>query len=376
MVVEGLNLVLPRASALGVPSFVLPLGISFFTFECVSYLLDVRKGSKELVPLHRFLLFPAFFPHMIAGPILRIREFGPQLEKPHTASTAEVLAGVDRIVLGFLKKLVIADTLGAFVDSGFGSSVAPGAVDGWVLSIAFSFQIYFDFSAYSDIAIGSARALGFNFPENFNLPYHAKNPSEFWNRWHMTLSRWIRDYLFLPVLMKQGRPKWFPLAYTVLVMSLMGLWHGAGLTFVCWGAWHGLLMVGHRLVQGPVAKRSKTAQRYLDGLGRVVTLLLIFAGSTFFRSRSLGQALGILGSMFTLNGLRPAYSPNDYGFLLGSIFVYLLLEPRLLRWFARKPEEAGVDGWRFWLRAPLYALAVQFVFMFEHTNVGFIYFQF
>jgi D-alanyl-lipoteichoic acid acyltransferase DltB (MBOAT superfamily) len=352
---------------------ILPLGISFFTFECISYLLDVYKGEKQLVPFRRFLLFPSFWPHMIAGPILRIKEFGPQLEATTNPTAGETLLAIDRILVGWIKKSVLANALAGVVDAGFKGAAQNTAIDNWMLAVAFGLQIYFDFSAYSDIAIGSARLVGITFPENFNLPYHSKSPSEFWTRWHMTLSRWIRDYLFFPLNLRAERRLWLRYAFLVLVMSAVGLWHGAGFSFILWGTWHGALMVFHRLVE----KRAVFLPAKLRGsLGFVITFALVQAGWIFFRAPAFEQAVAMLGTMFTMRGLRPSYPVNDYLLVALAGALYFLVEPVARRVITR--DAASVDFSRptFWLRAPVYALSLQLIFMFDTSNVAFIYFQF
>lgn len=377
MLVELASWLLPQAAQLSAPSIVLPLGISFYTFECVSYLLDVYKGEQPLRPLHRFLLFPAFWPHLIAGPILRVKELAPQLEEPAQITAADVLAGVDRIIIGLFKKVVLVATVAGFVDQGFAQgAVANSAVDNWALAVAFGLQIYLDFSAYSDIAIGSARIVGFKLPENFNLPYHAASPNEFWNRWHMTLSRWIRDYVFFPLNMKAGRRIWLRHVYLVVVMAGVGLWHGAGLGFIAWGAWHGLSMVGQRLI-APEAKRLPDAwQAALGWLGRGVTLGLVVAGWILFRAPTIAQAGRMLASMFTLDGLKPSYSVNDYLLVILCMLEYAFVEPLFKRVGERDPAAMSQRLASFWLRPVAYALAIDMVFMFDQSNVAFIYFQF
>jgi alginate O-acetyltransferase complex protein AlgI len=376
MLVELVNVVLPAAMRLPIPAIILPLGISFFTFECISYLIDLHQGAKQLLPLRRFLLFPAFWPHMVAGPILRIKEFAPQVEKLRDATAGDVLFGVDRILVGLAKKVLLADSLGAFVEQGFPAGGANSAVDSWALAVAFGLQIYFDFSSYTDIAIGAARMVGIHLPENFNLPYHAASPTDFWNRWHMTLSRWIRDYLFFPLNMKAGRRIWLRYVYLVLAMTLVGLWHGAGLGFILWGTWHGLLMVGHRLLQGP-ARRLSDRQLVVAGwMGRLVTLALVSAGWVLFRGQTVRQSGAMLWNMFTLKGLRPAYSVNDYLLLVFAVLLYFALSPALQRLTTRDPATDDSRRWTFWLRPFVYAATIALLFMFDRSNVAFIYFQF
>lgn len=375
MLAEIVNALL--GPTLPLPAVFLPLGISFFTFECVSYLLDVQRGTRELAPLRRFLLFPAYWPHMVAGPILRIKEFAPELDGLRTPNGRETLVGLDRTVVGLLKKVVLADSLGAFVDQGF--RAAPGTLgmlDAWALTIAFALQIYLDFSGYSDIAIGVSRMVGIRLPENFDAPYHAASPSDFWNRWHMTLSRWIRDYLFFPLNLKAGRRVWLRYVFLVGVMALVGLWHGAGAGFVLWGAWHGALMVAHRVLAGRVASLDDRPRVALEVVGRVVGLGLVVAAWVPFRAPTLAATASMLGAMVSFRGLRPSYSINDY-LLVGAVVVaYYTIGPRVERWVRREPDALAIGGPTFWMRAPLYAIAVQALFMFDRSNVAFLYFQF
>ena len=361
----------------GVPGLVLPLGISFYTFECISYLLDVSRGAAELRPWHRFLLFPAFWPHLVAGPILRVKEFAPQLDGLQSASRAEILSGLDRILLGFVKKLVLANSLAGFVDRGFaGGARANSAPDNVMLAVAFGLQIYFDFSAYTDIAIGSARMVHVELPENFNLPFHASSPTDFWNRWHMTLSRWIRDYVFFPLNMKAGPRVWLRYVFLAAAMALVGLWHGAGWAFVAWGLWHGLLMVAHRILQGRARRLPPRVRRSLEPLGTALALALITLGWLLFRAPSLEQGLHMLATIATLDGLKPAYSVNDYLVVLACGAEYALLEPWLKRVVERVPDALAREGARFWLRPLAYAAAAELIFMFDQSNAAFIYFQF
>lgn len=174
-----------------------PLGISFYTFEAISYLVDVRQGRVRPNSFPDLLIFILFWPHLVAGPIVRFRELVPQFATGKRFELSFLVGGLDRLVIGLVQKNLIADPLGRWVDDGFSTHIlgASTTIDTWFLAIAFGLQIYFDFSSYSNMAIGAAKLIGIQLPENFNFPYHAKNPAEFWQRWHMTLSRWIRDYL-------------------------------------------------------------------------------------------------------------------------------------------------------------------------------------
>ena len=216
----------------------LPLGISFYSFEAISYLIDVRQGRVKNLSFTDLYLFLMFWPHLMAGPIVRFRELAPQLKFSRQFDLAMFLRGMDRLIWGLVQKNLFANNLGSFVDEGFlpRTAHANTMIDNWFLALAFGLQIYFDFAAYSNMAIGSAQLVGITLPENFRFPYHAKNPSDFWSRWHMTLSRWIRDYLFFPINAKfRGAPG--PLYLSLIgIMGLVGLWHGAGWGFIRVGA--------------------------------------------------------------------------------------------------------------------------------------------
>ncbi len=248
----------------------LPVGISFFTFQSMSHTIDVYR--REITAERSFLNFAtyvAFFPQLVAGPIVRARDFLPQIREGGDPFDAErLLSGLQRILIGLVKKVVVADTLGTLVDAVF---AAPDAVDtpmAWLGAACFGLQIYLDFSGYSDMAIGLARILGYRIPENFDLPYLSASPSEFWNRWHVSLSSWLRDYLYVPLGgNRMGRSR--TLANLLLTMLLGGLWHGPHYRFLLWGLGHGLLLILYRLAR-PVKHR-------LEGLpGKRALAILIW----------------------------------------------------------------------------------------------------
>ena len=262
-----------------------------------------------------------------------------------------------------------------FVDQAFsGGGSTNSSLDNWVAAVAFGLQVYFDFSAYSDMAIGSATLVGIRLPENFDSPYRSRSPSEFWGRWHMTLSRWIRDYLFFPLNLRAGRRIWLRYVYLVGVMAMVGLWHGAAMTFVLWGVWHGLLMVAHRLIEKRIP--SAVPAWFSNLAGWAVTFAFVQAGWIFFRAPSLGQSLRMIASMATLQSLKPAYGINDYMLVLFGVVFCLAVEPRIRAFLVRDPNELNLRRWTFWLRPAVYAMGVQFIFMFDRANVAFIYFQF
>ncbi len=263
---------------------ILPIGISFYTFQTLSYTIDVYRGT--LAPCRRLLdfsLYVAFFPQLVAGPIVRASEFLPQLARMLQPQPTQFYSGLAQLLRGFVKKVLIADHLATLVDPVF----ATPELFAWptvVLAVlAYAGQIYGDFSGYSDIAIGSARLLGFELPENFQHPYLARSPAEFWRRWHMSLSTWLRDYLYIP-LGGSRTGRWQTYRNLMLTMTLGGLWHGAAWNFVFWGLWHGLLLC---LTRGWKPETSPSRPYRL--LSATVTLVAVLIGWTLFRTASLDE---------------------------------------------------------------------------------------
>ncbi|HVD61364.1 MAG TPA: MBOAT family O-acyltransferase [Gemmatimonadaceae bacterium] len=367
------------------PSFgdiILPLGLSFFTFQGIAYLVDVAGGEEPLHSLRDFLLFKALWPQLVAGPIIRLSEIREQIEGTRTLDYPDVAEGSRRIVFGFFKKWVLADNLAPYVDSIFGAATPPHFADAVVGAIGFGLQIYFDFSAYSDIAIGTARLFGFRFPENFNWPYAAVSPQDFWNRWHMTLSRWIRDYLYTPYAFAlRRRPRLAPTGLLV-AMALCGLWHGAQWTFVLWGVWHGLLLL---LNQSPIGRRFFVApdrRASVSMFHRVaasaVTLILVFAGWIFFRATSIHQAMVFFRTILTFHGgLHPALIRENVVLFVGAMFAAVLSAQLLRGFLSRRPDFARrVIPAPGLLRPLAYALIIIAIIVFEPSSRAFIYFQF
>ncbi|MAG55445.1 MAG: membrane-bound O-acyltransferase family protein [Planctomycetes bacterium] len=279
-----------------VGQLILPVGISFYTFQSLSYTIDVYRRT---VPAERsFLTFAAYvslFPQLVAGPIVRYREIRESLAAPGP-DTALFARGVFRFGLGLAKKVLIADSVGRFADHLFdGPFAGTGAIDAWTGVVAYSVQIYFDFSGYSDMAIGLGAMLGFRLPENFDSPYRSASVTEFWRRWHMTLSSWLRDYLYIPLGgNRRGRARtWVNLAVTML---LCGLWHGAQWTFVAWGAWHGALLLVERAGLVGDLDRFRPVRRF-------GTLLCVTLGWVVFRAADFDVAGRIFRSLFFLDGL-------------------------------------------------------------------------
>jgi alginate O-acetyltransferase complex protein AlgI len=275
----------------------LPIGISFFTFHHISYVVDVYRGSKRPQRnLLHFVTYIAMFPQLIAGPIVRYHEIADQLHEVRKDRFGDFVAGFPRFGLGLAKKVVVADTVAPIADAAF-SGQPLTTLSAWVGILAYTLQIYFDFSGYSDMAIGLARMLGFRFPENFARPYSAASITDFWRRWHMSLSRWFRDYVYIPLGgNRSGRLRTYVNLLTVFVLT--GFWHGAAWTFLVWGLFHGALLVVERVTgigRAEVSGSRAAAQR-------VVTLLLVMVGWVFFRSASMGQAGEVLSAMFSWTG--------------------------------------------------------------------------
>ncbi len=275
---------------LGVPlpllTIALPVGISFFTFQAISYTVDVKRRLIEPAALIDVAIYLSFFPHLVAGPIVRAREFLPQLATPRDPERVAVSAGITLIALGLVKKVMIADYLGrTVVDPVFAVPQAYHAPDVLIAAYAYAAQIYCDFSGYTDIAIGLALMMGFVFPQNFNSPYRATGFRDFWRRWHMTLSRFLRDFLYIPLGGNRGgRAKTY--RNLMITMVLGGLWHGAAWTFVIWGAYHGTMLIIEHALAGRL--RTPAWLRWL------VTFNLVVLGWIIFRAQTIGDAWTVL----------------------------------------------------------------------------------
>jgi len=300
-----------------IPGWVLPLGISFYIFEGISYTVDVIRRRERVHSFWDFQLFIAFFPKLIAGPILRGKELLPQIEQQdRRLDVNDAFNGIWLLVTGLFLKTVVADGFAPLVDDAFARPAASlGALDIFVMAIAFGLQIYFDFSSYSRLAIGAARLCGIRLVDNFDFPFNAVSPVDFWNRWHMSLSRWIRDYLFVPLVGTRTTLAARCLA-AMMAMTLCGVWHGAGWTFVAWGAYHGLLIAGYHVVTSrrPSVARAATAPSPARSIASgALTFGLVSFGWLFFRSSSLMDALHL-----ALRALQPWHT---FRALSGTLYL-------------------------------------------------------
>jgi len=296
-------------ASLGLMGVVLPIGISFYTFTQIAFLVDAAKGEAAEYDLKRYVLFVTFFPHLIAGPIIHHKEMMPQFSRlvPKGETLQNLSVGLVLLAIGLAKKCLIADPLGSFASPIFARAETGEDIHffiAWAGVLAYSFQIYFDFSGYSEMAIGLARMFGVKFPANFNSPYRASSMIEFWRRWHMTLSRFLRDYVYVPL---GGNRKGALRRYVNLmaVMLVGGLWHGASWTFVLWGALHGAFLLINHAWRGAHAKHllPGSAVRLVGRASWALTFFAVTVAWTTFRAESLDGALNLYQAMFLFNGL-------------------------------------------------------------------------
>ncbi|MGH9554552.1 MAG: MBOAT family O-acyltransferase [Terriglobales bacterium] len=363
-------------------SLALPLGISFYTFEAISCLVDARQGRVGKTSLLDLCNFIMFWPHLMAGPIVRVRELIPQFKFEVKFSSRFLVGGLDRLIWGLVQKNAMANPIGAWVEQGFQMGRSHSTVDAWLLAAAFGLQIYFDFAGYSNMAIGAAQLLGIRLPENFRYPYHAANPADFWSRWHMTLSRWVRDYLFFPVNARlHGKPG--PLYRSLLlVMALVGLWHGAGWGFVLWGTLHGAYLVLYRIYESLQSSRfpGLAGSRLAAMVWRGFTLAAITAAWIPFRASTVAQAGELLNSMFLQWSWGTSFSSTFYGaVVLGGLFC--LVEPYLVRFLswldqAASERRSAHAAAMVVTRAVTYACGLLLFMIFDQQDTQFIYFQF
>lgn len=374
-IINNITWLIPVPGAEFFRHIALPVAISFYTFEAISYNVDVYR--RELAPrtgLGDFALFISFFPHLVAGPIIRPAHFFPQLARRTIPSADDLTWGITQAIKGLVKKTVFADNFALIADSYYnGLTGHPGMVAAWVGTVAFSMQIYFDFSGYTDIARGCARLLGYEFPPNFERPYLAANIAEFWRRWHISLSTWLRDYLYIPLGgNRHGAVRTY--LNLLITMGLGGLWHGANWNFLVWGLYHGLLLAAHRLW-----RQSGVAGVFGEAPARAVgiagTFLLVTLGWVTFRAPDFATTLRVLGQLFGGSIQGMAAVPPGFWILLGTSVAWTALDRgrRLQIWLGHGSGVAAT------LRASS-ALALAFLVLelFSRTDVAvpFIYFQF
>jgi len=360
---------------LTLPDIALPLGISFFTFHKMSYKVDVFRGTAEVRkdPLD-LLLYILFFPQLIAGPIVRYHDISGEL-LTRRMSTGDFADGVRRFAVGLAKKMLVANTVAVVADHMF--ALGPERLDAaaaWLGLLCYTIQIYFDFSGYSDMAIGLARMFGFHFLENFDYPYISRSITEFWRRWHISLSRWFRDYLYLPLGGNRG-PRWRTYLNLSVVFLLCGLWHGASWTFVLWGAFHGALLIAERAGWARVLARMPVAVQHLQTMVWVVLGWTLFRAPTLPAAAAYLRALAGLGAPSDLLQLASTVTPGvvlalTAGLIGSTPFLHQLREHR-----ARRGLGGSEGGW---LRdaAVLGLLFLSILQVASGTYNPFIYFRF
>jgi alginate O-acetyltransferase complex protein AlgI len=359
------------------PNIILPAGISFYTFTTLCYTIDMyKKESKPVKSLLDFSLFVTFFPHLVAGPIVRPPQLVPQFESPRVASRKQLFDGLLLLTLGLFMKVVLADSmLSSSADSVFDSRDVLPALDAWIGVFAFSGQIFLDFAGYSTCAIGVALCLGFVLPQNFNYPYAAIGFTDFWRRWHITLSSWLRDYLYIPLGgSRNGKAK----MYFALMMTMLlgGLWHGANWTFVVWGGLHGLYLWVEKYFRdktGVQYDHKPSANTLTNFAYALLTFMLINITWVFFRADTFTRSWGMLQSMF---GMAVDGKPllTTLAILKVAVIVPMIV---LCHWFLRNTKVLDVAyklSW-FWLGIVWSAMLLVIIWA-QESGSSFIYFQF
>ncbi|HEY9677494.1 MAG TPA: MBOAT family O-acyltransferase [Drouetiella sp.] len=368
-------------------NIVLPLGISFFVFEFIHYLFEVNKGGKPVDSFIHFALFAAFFPTQIAGPIKRYDDFMKQMSEYNPLKLEYFDEGLPLIITGLAKKLLFADNLAILVQMGFSNPGAYGAPELWLFTYAFAFQIYFDFSAYTDIARGSAMLFGYHIPINFNMPYIAANMSDFWRRWHISLSTWLRDYLFIP--MGGSRVSNWKINRNMLItFALGGLWHGASWSFVVWGLFHGMCLVVHREFVRLKERLPKLEPLWKSSAFHYFSMFLTFQavciGDVFFRIQDSKAAFAAVKKMVLMNPIFSAEEGHQFFIAKETlpIIVPVTVTMVAVLLLANLPLSKMIDDRAFDKVPPFMkgafcaVLIIAMVVLIPNTSAPFVYFQF
>ena len=347
--VQSINTLLH--TGIPVPQIALPIGISFFTFQALSYVIDVyRKKTDVQKNFFKVLLYISFFPQLIAGPIVKYKDIETEINE-RKVTVDEASAGLRRFIIGLSKKVLIANTMAVCADAIFNAGyMSVNVLGAWMGAVAYTLQIYFDFSGYSDMAIGMGRMFGFHFKENFDFPYASVTIKEFWRRWHISLSSWFKDYVYIPL--GGNRKGSFRTGLNKLaVFFLCGLWHGASWTFVIWGLFHGAFSFLEEFVSG-IKKLPRI-------VGHIYTMLVVCIGFVIFRADTLGEALGMIGRMFAGFDFSAAYTAVLMKQLTPYFLVMLVLgilfsapAEKLVKTLRFEPEKKGI------LQGALYAVSV------------------
>jgi alginate O-acetyltransferase complex protein AlgI len=385
-------------------SMILPLGISFFTFTQISYLIDLKQGLAQREDLLNYTFFVTFFPHLVAGPIIRLKELMPQLreERRYRLDRGDLAVGLTWFTMGMFKKVMIADQISPVADAFFGHPQGTGAASAWLAVLTYSMQLYFDFSGYSDMAVGIARMFSIRFPLNFNSPYKATNIIDYWQRWHMTLTRFIMDYIYAPIQFRVSRSRLdqgkkvsrkatatlggfiqMIAMPTLVTMFLAGVWHGAGIRFLLYGLLHGTYITINHLwrIFVPAESRLKKIVNVPVSVG--ITYVAVLVGEVFFRSNSMRDVGSVLADMAGRHGPGRLWAPGQTLVVLGLLAVVWLM-PNTQE-ILGETQENDMPNWsllptvRWSLTLPWWiATSLTFaVSMFYSTaSTTFLYFQF
>lgn len=356
-------------------NIILPVGISFYTFQALSYSIDVYR--QKLQPTHdimAFFAYVSFFPQLVAGPIERATSLLPQFNKPRQFDYTTAVDGCRQMLWGLFKKMVVADRCGAFVDPIWNNYSSYSGSTLLIAAICFTFQIYGDFSGYSDIAIGTAKLFGIKLRRNFNVPYFSRDIAEFWRRWHISLTTWFRDYLYIP-LGGSRVSKAKVVRNTFIIFLVSGLWHGANWTFVAWGAYHALLflpliLLGKNRRYTNIVAESRTLPSFKELIQMLLTFALAVVGWIIFRSESIGQAFDFISHMILNNPISKPEIPGA-----SPLFALMML---IVEWLNRTKEHGLVMDAvkKRWMRYTIYYALVFAIIFYSHQSESFIYFQF
>ena len=343
--------------SLPVPALSIPVGISFYTFQILSYVIDVFRGKTKVQHSYiNLFLYISFFPQLIAGPIVKYGDIAAAIEC-RTVTVEKTARGVRRFIVGLSKKVLISNTVAVVADAAFASE-SPSSALLWCGAIAYCLQLYFDFSGYSDMAIGLAGIFGFTLNENFNYPYIAPSVCDFWKRWHISLTSWFREYVYFPLGGSRcSKPR--AMLNRFIVFALSGLWHGADLTYLLWGIWHGVLMVAEQLT-GFAGLAEKRAARPLT---RIYTLLAVLLGFVLFRADSISAAFTYIGGMFSFTGGFADISQYLNGWTVSVFFLALVFSTPVIpsvrdRLCRTSGTKAALSAVGYAAVIPLFALSV------------------
>ena len=359
---------------------ILPVGISFYTFQALSYSIDVYRGKlKATRDIVQFFAFVSFFPQLVAGPIERATNLLPQFEKPRKFDYNEAVDGMRQILWGLFKKIVVADNCAVYVDQVFNSYQDQSGSTLLLAAILFTFQIYGDFSGYSDIAIGTAKLFGIRLMRNFNVPYFSRDIAEFWRRWHISLTTWFRDYVYIP-LGGSRCSKAKVIRNTFVIFLLSGFWHGANWTFIAWGAYHAvlflpLILLGKNRKHTDIVAAGRILPTFKEAGQMLLTFFLAVIGWIIFRAESIGQAWEYVGGIMGRNLFSIPWLMTRHFYIPTFIGILVLI---VVDWLNRNKEYGLCLSIKYkWVRWLIYYILVLAIFNLQPSeNVQFIYFQF